>query len=341
MPARSVDAGITAVPALRYRDLPAAISWLCQVLGFDERLVVHNDDGTVRYAELTLGNSMVMLGPVRGSAFDELMVQPDEVGGAETQVCCFFVPDADAYCARAKAAGAEIVLELSDKFQRGRGFSCRDPEGHLWSFGTYDPWRHRSIARRDVRRPSLPAAVLAALSVAVVASLAAAGGAYSAKEHTLNTLGIAVPAGTSVAGPAMPAADLLPPERVAPAVTKSSAHEADEKLAHALQRATAGEQAAADLRRELTELGSAREAAERSHREGLAELARQKSERQAAERALEEARGELTREQSARQAAQRTNQWLQLRLARAREATAPMLGPGHRTLFDKWVPNVD
>jgi uncharacterized glyoxalase superfamily protein PhnB len=140
MPARSVDVGITAVPALRYRDLSAAIAWLCQSLGFERQLVVHDDDGKVRYAQLTLGNSMVMLAPVQGSAFDELMVQPDEIGGAETQVCCFFVADADAYCARAKAAGAEIVLELSDKDQRGRGFSCRDPEGHLWSFGTYDPW---------------------------------------------------------------------------------------------------------------------------------------------------------------------------------------------------------
>jgi len=41
---------------------------------------------------------------------------------------------------RAKAAGAEIVMDIKDEDYGGRGFWCRDPEGHLWSFGTYDPW---------------------------------------------------------------------------------------------------------------------------------------------------------------------------------------------------------
>jgi uncharacterized glyoxalase superfamily protein PhnB len=42
--------------------------------------------------------------------------------------------------ARAKAAGAEIVMEIEDQDYGGRLYSCRDPEGHLWNFGTYDPW---------------------------------------------------------------------------------------------------------------------------------------------------------------------------------------------------------
>jgi uncharacterized glyoxalase superfamily protein PhnB len=40
----------------------------------------------------------------------------------------------------AVAAGAEIVEKLADADYGGRGYSCRDPEGHVWSFGTYDPW---------------------------------------------------------------------------------------------------------------------------------------------------------------------------------------------------------
>ena len=50
------------------------------------------------------------------------------------------VSDTDAIYARAKAAGAEILLDIEDKDYGGRGFTCRDLEGHIWSFGSYDPW---------------------------------------------------------------------------------------------------------------------------------------------------------------------------------------------------------
>ena len=40
----------------------------------------------------------------------------------------------------AQAAGAEIVIDIKDEDYGGRGFTCRDPEGHVWSFGSYDPW---------------------------------------------------------------------------------------------------------------------------------------------------------------------------------------------------------
>jgi uncharacterized glyoxalase superfamily protein PhnB len=38
------------------------------------------------------------------------------------------------------AASAEIVIEIKDEDYGGRGFSCRDPEGHIWNVGTYNPW---------------------------------------------------------------------------------------------------------------------------------------------------------------------------------------------------------
>ena len=50
------------------------------------------------------------------------------------------VADADAHHARAVAAGARVVYPLKDEDYGGRGYSCLDPEGHLWNFGTYDPW---------------------------------------------------------------------------------------------------------------------------------------------------------------------------------------------------------
>lgn len=132
----------TVIPCLRYRDASAAIDWLCANFGFEKQLVVPNDDGTIAHAQLSFGNGMIMLGSVLEveTEFGRLMKQPDEIGGAETQSSYIVVSDADAVYARAKAAGAEIVIEIKDEDYGGRGFSCRDLEGHLWNFGTYDPW---------------------------------------------------------------------------------------------------------------------------------------------------------------------------------------------------------
>jgi uncharacterized glyoxalase superfamily protein PhnB len=51
------------------------------------------------------------------------------------------VADPDAHYAHARAAGAEIVQDIADQDYGGRGYLCRDPEGHLWWFGSYDPWK--------------------------------------------------------------------------------------------------------------------------------------------------------------------------------------------------------
>jgi uncharacterized glyoxalase superfamily protein PhnB len=84
---------------------------------------------------------MVMLGSVEpASEWGRHVSQPDAVGGNETQAPYLVVADADAVCERAKEAGALIVIEIRDEDYGGRGFTCRDLEGHLWAVGTYDPW---------------------------------------------------------------------------------------------------------------------------------------------------------------------------------------------------------
>ena len=130
----------TVIPCLRYRDAPPAIKWLCSTFGFEEQLVVPNPDGTIAHAQLRFGNGMIMLGSVVDSEYGRLIKQPDEIGGAETQSAYVIVSDADAVYRRARAAGAEIVLDIKDEDYGGRGFTCRDLEGRLWTFGTYDPW---------------------------------------------------------------------------------------------------------------------------------------------------------------------------------------------------------
>jgi len=140
MPAKNTVA--TIIPCLRYKDAAAAIEWLKRAFGFKPQLVVPNADGTIAHAQLAFGNGMIMLGSVEhDTPYGRLVKQPGEIGGAQTQSPYLIVGDADSVYASAKAAGAEIVLEIKDEDYGGRGFSCRDLEGHLWSVGTYDPWR--------------------------------------------------------------------------------------------------------------------------------------------------------------------------------------------------------
>jgi uncharacterized glyoxalase superfamily protein PhnB len=134
------DTKVTVIPYLRYRHAVDAIEWLCDTFGFQEQLVVPNPDGTIAHAQLGFGNGMIMLASVAESEYGRLMKQPDEIGGYETQSVYVIVADADAIYHRAKAAGAKIEIEIKDEDYGGRGFTCRDLEGHIWSFGTYDPW---------------------------------------------------------------------------------------------------------------------------------------------------------------------------------------------------------
>lgn len=134
----------TVIPGLRYRDAAKAIDWLCRAFGFERHLVVPGDEeGTIAHAQLSFGSGMIMLGSAgrHGAGYDALVKPPSETGGTCTQGLYLVVEDADAHLARARAAGAEIVLDISDKEYGGRDYTCRDPEGHVWSFGTYDPWR--------------------------------------------------------------------------------------------------------------------------------------------------------------------------------------------------------
>ena len=131
----------TIIPCLRYRNAPAAIEWLCKVFGFEKQMVMAGENNTIAHAQLSLGNGMIMLGSAQnGGEWGKLVKQPDEIGGFETQSPYLVVADADAVYTRAKAAGAEIVLDIKDEDYGGRGFTCRDLEGRLWNVGTYDPW---------------------------------------------------------------------------------------------------------------------------------------------------------------------------------------------------------
>ncbi|MBA5688344.1 VOC family protein [Rugamonas apoptosis] len=131
----------TVIPCMRYRDAPAAIAWLCDTFGFEKQLVVPNEDGTIAHAQLSYGNGMIMLSSVFDTEYGRLIRQPSDQDKAVTQSAYLVVNDADRVYGRALEAGAHILLDIKDEEYGGRGFTCRDLEGHLWSIGTYDPWQ--------------------------------------------------------------------------------------------------------------------------------------------------------------------------------------------------------
>ena len=161
------------VTAIRYRDIERAAEWLQAAFGFGRRTGVPDDDGRAPMVLLTYGDHLIMLLPVGGSELDTMMRQPDEIGGAATQSCYLVVADVERHHGRAKASGAAIVSPLKAFDKGGYGYTCRDLEGHLWSFGSYDPWPEPAVPSAPFPAPST------GWRFAVPASLAAIAGAVA------------------------------------------------------------------------------------------------------------------------------------------------------------------
>jgi len=140
MTAEAQRTAATIIPTLRYHDAPTAIEWLCGAFGFEKHLVVPGNEGSIAHAQLTFGNGMIMLGSHRDDAFGKVQAPPDGPNTIVSQSPYVIVDDVDVHCARAVAAGARVVMAPEDQDYGGRFYSCRDPEGYLWNFGTYDPW---------------------------------------------------------------------------------------------------------------------------------------------------------------------------------------------------------
>ncbi|MDR3739722.1 MAG: VOC family protein [Terracidiphilus sp.] len=134
----------TVLPTLRYRNAPAAIDWLCQVFGFERQAVYPGPDNTIAHAQLRLGGGMIMLGSSKEDEYGRGFKTPDELGSIETRSAYIVVKDADAVYAHARVAGGTIVRELQETAYGSREFTVKDPEGHSWSVGTYDPWAAHS-----------------------------------------------------------------------------------------------------------------------------------------------------------------------------------------------------
>ena len=120
-------------PSIRCGDTRALIDFLVAAFGFEEQFSVPGEDGKgIIHAQIRWpGGGGVMLGDAEGGDAFHLSLPFGPVS-------IYVVTDQpDALHDRAMAVGATIVRGLRDEDYGSRGFSATDPEGNLWSFGTY------------------------------------------------------------------------------------------------------------------------------------------------------------------------------------------------------------
>ena len=204
-----------------------------------------------------------MLGAAENPSFDRVMTQPDATGGLETQICYLFVPNAKSHRARAEMAGAEIVLDIEDGNKQG--YSCRDLEGHIWHFGTYDPRQGRSLRQSKTTRYQATQSsrvgrltLFSSLLVNAMTSIAFVAMAFFADERVLS------PAYASAASK-----EVVTEARAIQPVARAI----DEELVSERNVRIAAERKAEDAREQLAYERSAREALERDAKEAQDRLA--------------------------------------------------------------------
>jgi uncharacterized glyoxalase superfamily protein PhnB len=288
---RATEFTETVVPTLRYRDVAAAIDWLCEAFGFERHAIVHGDDGTVRYAELGFGRSIIMVVRADSSELDAFMKQPSDIGGAETQVCYLFVADAVAHSNQAKRAGADIILDIKDEDGKRGGYSCRDPEGHVWNFGSYDPWRRRpgSGAVRSRLRACVRSLALAIATLVAISSISA----------VLDTTALVIYLRRSELNAAGPASRLNVEEAHAVATLAqepAAIVEAQREAAQARQELARERTALEAAHRDAEEVRERLALAERARTAALEQLAAERSAREAAELVGRQVQEQLTKE---------------------------------------------
>ena len=114
----------TVIPALRYRDAPAAIDFLVNAFGFTAQMVVEGDDGFIEHAQLVHGSGMVMLGSDRDDEFGQLV----QSGATSSSSLYVIVADVAAHASQSRAAAAEILMEPAEQDYGGSSYTARDPD---------------------------------------------------------------------------------------------------------------------------------------------------------------------------------------------------------------------
>ncbi len=133
--------------ALCYRDPKAALKWLEQAFGFETFMVITDAEGNLGHSEMRYGNGIIMV----GNEWTADHKSPTSISGKNTQTVHVHVDeDIDRHCARAKAAGAEIIMAPETQFYGDRTYRARDLEGHIWTFGQ----TVKAVSREEAEKAS-------------------------------------------------------------------------------------------------------------------------------------------------------------------------------------------
>ncbi|MFD7298623.1 VOC family protein [Streptomyces sp. NPDC059897] len=119
-------------PTLSAHDAPALIDFLVNTVGF-LRTAVYEDGDRVAHAQLDWPEGgAIMLGSEKPDAAEgDWSLKPGTFG------CYVVTAHVDELYARLVDAGVKIFREIADQPYGSREFAIADPEGNLWSFGTY------------------------------------------------------------------------------------------------------------------------------------------------------------------------------------------------------------
>ena len=136
------------IPSLAYKDNRAALEWLAGAFGFEVAMAIEDDEGDPRnchYEMAIEGRGRIMI----GGEWADWTRSPTSLGGKNTQRVHVRVDRGiDEHCARARQAGAKIVMEPADQFYGHRTYIAADPEGHYWTFSQ----AVREVSREEMEK---------------------------------------------------------------------------------------------------------------------------------------------------------------------------------------------
>ncbi|MGB4773982.1 MAG: VOC family protein [Daejeonella sp.] len=124
-----------------YHNASEMIEWLCNTFGYEKKLVVEGKQNTITHAHLTFGNGSIMISSAENQQKIELCKSPKEIGGIGTAEIIVYIKEVDEHYNKTKSSGADIIIDIEDKPYGGRSYCCKDPEGHIWVFSSYNAWQ--------------------------------------------------------------------------------------------------------------------------------------------------------------------------------------------------------
>ena len=120
-------------PYLYFKNSAEAIAFYTKVFGATERMRMPGKDGRIMHAEISIGDSCVMLADENAAVG---AYSPEHYGGAPMSLM-IYVEDCDTTYKQALAAGAKSLREPADQFYGDRMAGVSDPFGFHWWIGTH------------------------------------------------------------------------------------------------------------------------------------------------------------------------------------------------------------